>query len=287
MLFRFPPVIPDINDLTFLSTDSKIFAKLKIESKTGKRTVFMTEHTLIFVVSGVKLLHFSDHTLKITPNSVFLLKKGIYVMAEYIEEGLEFEALMLFLPEYVLKSFIPKFNQKSNYSTNDPYVVIPANQLIQDFKAQFRQYFNHQLFDYKQLIPLKLHEIITLLFSSGFEQKMLSFIYSAVSTDLKDMTAVIEENILHPITVSELAKLCNRSLAAFKRDFKKQYQSSPRIYINQQRLKHARMLLQNTNKLVSEIASECAFESTSYFIRIFKQEFGITPQAIRAMITIE
>ncbi|WP_146186506.1 helix-turn-helix transcriptional regulator, partial [Pedobacter sp. HMWF019] len=272
---------------TFLSADSKMFAKLKIESRAGKRTVFLTEHTLIFVISGVKLLHFSNYTLKITPNSVFLLKKGIYVMAEYIEEGLKFEALMIFLPEYILKSFIPKSNLKADYTKNEPCVVFPANQLIQDFKAQFREYFNHRLFDYKQLIPLKQQEIITLLFSSGFKEEILSFIYSAVSTDLKDMTSVIEENILQPITVFELAALCNRSLAAFKRDFKKQYHSSPRIYINQQRLKHARMLLQNTNKLVSEIASECAFESTSYFIRIFKQEFGITPQAIRAMIAIE
>ncbi len=123
---------------------------------------------------------------------------------------------------------------------------------------------------------------MTLLFSSGFKNEMFSFIYSAVSRDFKDMTATTAENILQPITINDLAGLCNRSLAAFKRDFKKQYRSSPRLYINQQRLQHARMLLQNTEMLVSEIATACAFESPSYFIRIFKLEFGITPQAFRA-----
>src|SRR6187402_1703811 len=103
MLFRFPPTVPPLNDTSFLTAGPSVFAKLKIESKAGKRTVFLTEHTLIFVIRGVKLLHFADQTLRITSDSLFLLKKGIYVMAEYIEEGLNFEALMLFLPENILR----------------------------------------------------------------------------------------------------------------------------------------------------------------------------------------
>lgn len=286
MLYRFPPDIPPVNDPTFLATDAETFAKLKIESKAGKRTVFLTEHTLLFVINGVKLLHFAEHTLSITSNSVFLLKKGIYVMAEYIEEGLNFEAVMIFLPERILRSFI-KPDQPKAKETSEPWVVLPANNFVQDFKAQFRTYFNHRLFDYKQLIELKQREILTLLSLTGFQPEMDAFIHAAVSKDPKDLRSVIEENILQPVTISELAKLCNRSLAAFKRDFKKEYNSSPRLYINMQRLKYAHMLLQNTSKPVTEIARECSFESASYFVRAFKRQYGVTPQAIRAIIDIE
>ncbi|UIR57883.1 AraC family transcriptional regulator [Sphingobacterium sp. SRCM116780] len=287
MLFRFPPPAPIINDSTFLSSGSETFAKLKIEFKAGKRTVFMTEHTLIFVISGIKLLHFSDQTLKITPGQVVLLKKGIYVMAEYIEEGLAFEALLIFLPENILKSFIPKSNKYIGLNKSDPYIVFPINMLIQDFKIQFRQYFEHPLFNYEQLIPLKQKEILILLLSSGYKEQALAFIDAAVSKNVQDMDAIIQEYMLHPITIAELASLCNRSLATFKRDFQKQYHTSPRVYINKHRLNHAKMLLENTDKQISEISTDCAFESTSYFIRIFKQEFGITPQRMRAKITIE
>ncbi|MGY3211997.1 helix-turn-helix domain-containing protein [Mucilaginibacter sp. HD30] len=287
MLFRFPPSESPANDPTFLTADQNIFAKLKIESKAGKRTVFLTENTLIFVISGVKLLHFADQTLSVTPDSVFLLRKGIYVMAEYLEEGMDFEALMLFLPESMLKSFLVPSAVQPAAKENGPCVVLTANRLIQDFKAQFRQYFDHQLFDYRQLIPLKQQEILTLLFSSGYRQEMTEFIQSAVSRDPSNMRAIIAEHILQPITVAELARLCNRSLAAFKRDFKKQYDCPPRIYINRQRLLHARMLLQTTPKRISDIAFDCAFESTSYFARAFKREFGMTPQAIRAVVAIE
>ena len=67
MLYRFPPPPAEAKDVSFLTGKSETYAKLKIESKTGKRTVLMTEHTLIFVMKGVKLLHFADGTLRISP----------------------------------------------------------------------------------------------------------------------------------------------------------------------------------------------------------------------------
>jgi AraC-like DNA-binding protein len=286
MLFRFPPAVHEIKDHSFLRSDTEVFAKLKIEPKAGKRTVFITEHTLIFVISGTKLLHFSDETLRVTANNAFLLKKGIYVMAEYLDDGVDFEALLIFLPERILKSVLPQSGKYQQPEKSVPCAVFPASPLMQDFKSQFRQYFNHPYFDYQQLIPLKQREILTLILSSNYRNKALGFINAAISRTIQDMHAVVQENILQPITVSELAALCNRSLAAFKRDFQRQYQSPPRVYINKQRLIHARMLLLNTSKSVSEIANDCAFESTSYFIRVFKKEFGVTPQAIRANCAI-
>jgi AraC-like DNA-binding protein len=287
MLLRFPPAAPAINDATFLTGHSGTFAKLKIEHKTGKRTVLMTQHTLIFVINGTKLLHFQDRSVKITPDCVFLLKKGIYVMAEYIEEGLAFEALMIFLPENILKSFITRSGPQGDQERNDPCIVFSVTPLINDFKRQFRQYFEHRLFNYEQLIPLKQKEIITLLLSSGYKAKVLEFINYAVSRNIQDMEAVIQEYLLQPLTIAELAGLCNRSLAAFKRDFQKQYAESPRAYINKHRLNHANMLLQHTSKQIAEITSDCGFESASHFIRIFKNEFGLTPQKMRAKIAIK
>ncbi len=75
-------------------------------------------------------------------------------MAEYIEAGLQFKAMMIFLSDDVLKSFVPRHNLGMDNENKKPCVVFPANQLVQDFKVQFRQYFNHRLFDYRQLIPI-------------------------------------------------------------------------------------------------------------------------------------
>ncbi len=106
MLFRFPPTPADPRDPSFLSLDTTTYAKYKQVNRSGTRNVFLTEHTLVFTISGTKLLHLPGQVLNIGPNSVVLLKRGIYVMAEYLEKGLDFEALMLFLPVKTVREFI-------------------------------------------------------------------------------------------------------------------------------------------------------------------------------------
>ena len=52
-------------------------------------------------------------------------------------------------------------------------------------------------------------------------------------------------------------------------------------YLNDYRLTLAAKSLLETHKAVLEIASECGFENLSYFNRIFKKKYGITPREYR------
>ncbi|WP_211999865.1 AraC family transcriptional regulator [Chitinophaga sp. HK235] len=287
MLFRFPPIDAPVADPTYLTFDGETFAKLKQESKAGKRTVFLTEHTLIFVTKGIKLLHLPGETIEAGPETVVLLKKGIYVMAEYIEQGLNFEAMMLFLPVKLLKavSTEPFFNSRK-VAAAAPCVVFPGGELVQAFKKQLRMYFNKPLLHTDQLLSLKQREILLLLMNSGHQRDVCEFITGALSTDPEDLDYIVRTYLLQPVTIEDLADLTNRSLATFKRDFQRIYQMPPRQWINEQRLAHARLLIDNTQLQVSEIAWQCGYDNISYFIRIFKKKYGSTPQALRAETTI-
>jgi len=283
MLFRFPPIPVDLNDHTFLAWDSTAYAKHKVETRAGQRTVFLTEHTVIFVVKGIKLLHFPGQTITVQPDSVVLLKKGIYVMAEYIEEGLTFEALMIFLPRKALKEFISRQASATPVVQQDlPFVIFSVNDLLENFKQQYRGYFGRSFPGQEQLLSLKQQELLLLLLSSDHRQEVMDFMYSAVSAAPEDLEFIVRNYLLQPVTLEEMASLSNRSLASFKRDFQRHYQSAPRQWINRQRLEHAQMLLNNTDRQVSDVALACGFESVSHFIRIFKKEFGVTPRALRA-----
>ncbi|MBS1606618.1 MAG: helix-turn-helix transcriptional regulator [Bacteroidetes bacterium] len=284
MLHRFPPT-PDKADASFIKSRTQTFAKLKTESAPGQRTVLMTEHTLIFVLKGVKLLHLPGSTIKASPGEVILLRKGIYVMAEYIRDGLDFEAVMLFLPGSLLRSMALLHPQKPQ-RREEPCLVFPSTTLIDGFKENFRSYFSSPIPHPESLLPLKQQEILYLLQTGNQADRVRSFIHSAVSAEPTDIDYIVNSYLLQPVTIEELAGLANCSLAKFKRDFQQRYQCSPRAYINKQRMAHARMLLQNTTKQISEIALDCGFESTSYFISLFKKEFGHTPAAARARIAI-
>jgi AraC-like DNA-binding protein len=78
-----------------------------------------------------------------------------------------------------------------------------------------------------------------------------------------------------------LAQKCNRSLTAFKKEFKKRFNEPPHQWCIHQRLAHARLLLVSSGKSVNQIGNECNFPNTSHFIKLFKKEYGTTPVAYR------
>ncbi|HTI10868.1 MAG TPA: AraC family transcriptional regulator [Puia sp.] len=282
MLLRFPPIPPPISDPTFLTSPTATFAKHKIETQAGKRTVFLTEHTVVFVLEGTKFLHLPERTITVAPHSVVLVKKGIYAMAEYIVEGLTYEALMIFLSAKTVKTMA--WNLPAGQPAEqgeDPFVILPSNEWLDGFKQQYRNYFGKIMAGLEDLLTLKQEELLLLLLASDGREKIISFLRSANRQEPEDLEYIVRTYLFQPITLTELAGLSNRSLASFKRDFQRLYGCSPKLWINRQRLAHAQLLLHNTHQQVAEIAFACGFESVSHFIRIFRKEYGLTPQAMR------
>jgi two-component system response regulator YesN len=56
-------------------------------------------------------------------------------------------------------------------------------------------------------------------------------------------------------------------------------------YINLKRVEKAKQLLQDTVMTIEEVASSVGFQSSAYFITIFKKSFGITPNGYRKSLT--
>lgn len=57
-------------------------------------------------------------------------------------------------------------------------------------------------------------------------------------------------------------------------------------YLTRVRLAHVCRLLTQSNYLVSDIAMQVGFNSSAYLISIFRKEYGLTPNAYRAMYTL-
>jgi AraC-like DNA-binding protein len=287
MLFRFPSVPPDPHDASFLAFDTATYAKYKRVNRSGTRNVFLTEHTLVFTISGTKLLHLPERVLDIGPGSVVLLKRGIYAMAEYLERSRDFEALMLFLPVRTVREFVQRQKLQLPKGKQELfYLVVPADELLAGFRDQYRGYFGKQLRDMEELLSVKLQELLLLLLATEERASVLAFLSALLQEEPEDLAFTVQSYLFQPLTLEELASLSNRSLATFKRDFQRHYHTAPRQWINCKRLEHARMLLQTTAQPVGDIALACGFESASHFIRLFRRAFGTTPQTIRAKRTI-
>lgn len=98
---------------------------------------------------------------------------------------------------------------------------------------------------------------------------------------LKYMTRYIERNFSEKISLEQIAQSAGISKTEALRCFKSCLQTTPVAYLNKYRLEYARNLLLQTGGSVSKIAEKSGFESTGYFDRLFKREFGVTPKEVR------
>jgi TolB-like protein/AraC-like DNA-binding protein len=102
---------------------------------------------------------------------------------------------------------------------------------------------------------------------------------SLPNTDfISEVTRVIEQNMAREeFGVSELADALHMSRSNLLRKVKKESQLSVSQLINQVRLKKAMELLRQSSLNVSEVSHEVGFNSTSYFIKCFREYYGYPP----------
>ncbi len=91
----------------------------------------------------------------------------------------------------------------------------------------------------------------------------------------------IEEFLYNDISVTQIAQAFNYSEKYIGKLFKQQTGMSIREYLNDKRLRHAAVLLGNTKLSVTEISSQSGFNNVTYFNRMFKVKFGLTPGEYR------
>ena len=272
----------------FLQCGGITFARFRQAKEAHHHTVFLHNNCLIYVLEGHKRLHFSDTTVTASMGKLLLVKSGLYVMSEFIPEGLNYQALILYCSDDVIRKFCLKYFTADDRVSNEAssHLTIPTNELLDSFRDQYLTYFKKDFSNLEAILQIKLQEFLLLLLSSDNNEKVKDWLMAIAFEKPAEIDHVVRKYMFHQLTLEELAKLSGRSLASFKRDFQNYYHTSPKKWIHRERLSHARMLLQRSNQNVSEVAYASGFENIPYFIRAFKKEFGLTPSQGRVKSAI-
>jgi AraC-like DNA-binding protein len=91
----------------------------------------------------------------------------------------------------------------------------------------------------------------------------------------------IDTKFLEIAEIKEIADHCNMSEYHFFRRFKEVNKKTPYQYITEKKMLHARMLLQNKQHTVSQVAYICNFPDVYTFSKSFKKFFGIPPSLMK------
>ena len=98
---------------------------------------------------------------------------------------------------------------------------------------------------------------------------------------VKLILSYISENYSENISVQDAADVCFYSKSHFMKFFKSAIGESFTSYLSGYRLKIASQLLVSTSDSVLDIAYKTGFDNLSYFNRLFKARFGVTPLQYR------
>ena len=95
---------------------------------------------------------------------------------------------------------------------------------------------------------------------------------------LKTVVQLVNEGYAGALHVTDAAAACGCSPSHFMRWFKKMTGQGFTEYLNEQRLNAAADALRSGSDTVLAIAEQCGFENLSYFNRLFKKRYGMTPR---------
>lgn len=99
--------------------------------------------------------------------------------------------------------------------------------------------------------------------------------------NLRRVFEYMEQNYMHNLTLNQISEVAGFSPNYFCNIFKECTGKSVNVYLTELRIQRAKQLLTSTNKSVNLIAEEVGYESSSYFIKVFKSMAGDTPNHFR------
>ncbi len=137
---------------------------------------------------------------------------------------------------------------------------------------------------YELLIKGKLFELIFLLYSNRPEVSASTSASKASGRSLEKTRQIlkyVEQHYSEPVSIKEISKACSMSQSYFMKFFKQTMNMPFTAYLNDYRLTMASRLLLSSEDSILTIADETGYNNLSYFNRIFKEKFGITPREFR------
>lgn len=109
-----------------------------------------------------------------------------------------------------------------------------------------------------------------------FREKIMDIRNLVVDPWLHPILQYIRTNLREGVTVEEVIAASGWSKTLFYQRFREKMKVRPHEYIEAERFKEAGLLLLAGRK-VKEVAEIMGFHDTSYFNKVFKQKFGMTP----------
>lgn len=144
----------------------------------------------------------------------------------------------------------------------------------------------HELYDNTEIYKLYKTAILSIDGMCQWVQRCVEYITKGIygqrertgeriATTIKEY---VTEHLQEEIAVGQIAAVIHLSPDYMTKVFKKETGMTIKEYMIKKRMKLAKEFLRNTEKTVSDVAIEVGYENLSYFVRLFRSYYGVTPK---------
>ena len=273
------------NHLKKFAVDDLLFVEYKCLIPDSRVGYWTHNNYIEYIIGGRKMWTLGTKAYHGDAGDAFFVKRGAYVAQKFYDE--DYCSLVIFVPDHFIKSVLNKYPGKNRPEVSKPGVGSePIMQLCSDesLSAYFHSvlsYFRKPVSPPRELLTIKFEELILNILADPHNQAIASHFRGVQDTGKVSIKSVMEAFFMNNMAMEEYARLCARSLSAFKTEFFEVYGTTPGKWLTHKRLEYAKFLMETTDEPVSEVAFRSGFRNTSHFIRIFKDTYGRPPLQYR------
>lgn len=241
---------------------------------------FVEEHALGYVKSGEIHLQTGTGATIIKEGSIGLIRRNQLVKSIKVPpEGGEFVSVNIFFGQDFLRRYSIEHDITPGLKyTGEPMRLLPPDPFMKGYFDSLLPYFTHDIQPNASLGELKTKEAVELLLRMGLD--FMEFLFDFSEPYKIDLEAYMNRHFMFNVPTLQFAKLTGRSLASFKRDFEKVFQTSPGQWLQQKRLSEAYYQIREKGRKPSDVYLDVGFENLSHFSYTFKKTFGVAPSMV-------
>ncbi|GAO44084.1 AraC family transcriptional regulator [Flavihumibacter petaseus] len=242
--------------------------------------VLVTGNVLIYVVEGSFMFRFGDQQFEARKGQLAGIRKNVLLQYQASAADTGAACVVMTVRKETLMEFTKLASITTSNGVNSGVIEIckPALTALNCMRSLMPYFIDHEVLT-AGLVRIKLLELLFCLSQS--HQALFSQLLDIREHYRPDITAIVEENIMAAVSLTQLARLAGRSVSSFRRDFLAIYNMPPSRWIRQRRLEKAKELLYSTNMTVTHICYTMGFENLAHFSRAFKSYFGNSPSDLR------
>lgn len=271
--------IPEIFYQDSKSNPEVFVYDFKMANNIIKSKVNLSMHMFSFLQVGKKQVHFADASVAVNKNQSLLLKKGNWLWTELLDTDANYYCKLLFFSEAKLSEFLNKHANKLQSTNDEAYFVIENDGYISSYLNSLTTITDAPAVFKDSLLSVKFEELLLYLinkYGTPFEH----YLQSLISKEVSPFKKVIERNVYSNLKLEEIAFLCHMSLSTFKRNFFKEYKTSPGKWLQDKRLQKAKETLEEGQLKPSDIYLDFGYNNLSNFSIAFKNKFGFNPSEL-------